>query len=60
MAFFVDPPSLRAAFDTVDRKILIETMRKRGIRERIVNRYEDLLGETKNKVRAGEAIEKEF
>lgn len=51
MAFFVD---LRAAFDSVDREILWRAMKKRGIREGLVKRCEDILRETRNRVRVGE------
>lgn len=37
-ALFVD---LKAAFDSVDRKILVKTMRERGIREGLIVRIEE-------------------
>lgn len=50
IALFVD---LRAAFDTVDRGVLIKTMRRKGVREGLVKRVEEVLRETKSRVRAG-------
>ena len=57
VALFVD---LKAAFDSVDRGILIKTMRERGIREGLIERVEGLLRETKSRVRVGEETEEEF
>ncbi|KMQ91571.1 hypothetical protein RF55_8544 [Lasius niger] len=48
VAFFID---LRAAFDSVDRGVLIEVMRERGVREGLISRCEDVLRETRNRVR---------
>lgn len=39
IALFID---LKAAFDTVDRGVLIEAMRKEGIREGLVKRTEEM------------------
>lgn len=39
--FFID---LKAAFDSVDRKILIKIMRERGIREELIEQVVELLG----------------
>jgi len=50
VALFVD---LKAAFDSVDRGKLMETMRVRGVREGIVRRMEQVLRETKCRVRVG-------
>lgn len=38
---------LRTAFDTVDRKVLSEAMRAKGIREDLVKRVEGILEEKK-------------
>lgn len=54
-AFFVD---LEAAFDSVDKVMLLEAMRKRGIRESLVKRCGDLYRETKNRVRVREEMGK--
>lgn len=51
---------LRAAFDTMDREILWKTMRERGIREELVKRCEDMLRETRNRVRIGEERSEQF
>lgn len=51
---------LRAAFDTVDGEILWKTMRERGIREELVRRCEDMLKETRNRVRIGEERSEQF
>ncbi|XP_011862008.1 PREDICTED: uncharacterized protein LOC105558746 [Vollenhovia emeryi] len=45
---------LKAAFDSVDRGILIKAMRERGIREGLISRCEEILAETKSRVRVGE------
>ncbi|KMQ85710.1 hypothetical protein RF55_15573 [Lasius niger] len=47
---------LKAAFDTVDREVLIKTLRERGIRKGLVERVEEVIRETKSRVRAGEDI----
>lgn len=57
VVLFVD---LRAAFDTVDKEILWKTMRERGIREELVRRCEDMLRETRNRVRIGEERSEQF
>jgi len=50
VALFVD---LKAAFDSVDRGVLIEAMRERGIREGLISRVEEVMRETRNRVRVG-------
>lgn len=57
VAMFVD---LKAAFDTVDRGVLIEDMRKRGLRKGLVERVEELLRETKNRIRVSGEIGEKF
>ncbi|KMQ90728.1 axoneme-associated protein [Lasius niger] len=44
---FID---LKAAFDSVDRGILVEAMRERGVREGLVRRCKEVLEETVNMV----------
>lgn len=44
---------MKAAFDSVDRGIFIESMRKRGMRGGLVVRCEELLRKTVNRVRVG-------
>jgi len=50
MAMFVD---LRAAFDSVNRDSLVDAMRERGVRERLVRGVERILRETKCRVKVG-------
>lgn len=57
VVLFVD---LRAAFDTVNREILWKMMRERGIREELVRKCEDMLRETRNRVRIGEERSEQF
>lgn len=42
---FVD---LKAALDMIDREMLLGTMRKKGIRKRLVKRVEKMFRETKS------------
>lgn len=55
VAMFVN---LKAAFDTVE--VLIEDMRRRGLRKGLVERVEELLRETKSRVKVGRKIGKKF
>lgn len=48
MVMFVD---LKAVFNTMDRAILIETMRRRDIREELIERIEEVLSETRCRMR---------
>lgn len=57
IVLFVD---LRAAFDSVDRGELIKSMRKKGMREGLIERTEELLRETKCRVRVGGKVGEEF
>lgn len=57
VAMFVD---LRAAFDSVDREELIKAMRKRGVREGLIERVEELLRETKSRMKIGGRVRGEF
>jgi len=57
IALFVD---LKAAFDSVDRRVLVEAMRKSGIREGLVERVKEILKETKSRVRVGEEVGESF
>lgn len=50
VALFVD---LKAAFDTVNREILIKTLREKGVREELVVRIAQLGVETRSRVRIG-------
>ncbi|XP_046145769.1 uncharacterized protein LOC123989135 [Osmia bicornis bicornis] len=57
VAFFID---LRAAFDSVDRGVLLEAMRKRGVREGLRKRVKEILKETRSRVRTGDGISEPF
>lgn len=57
MSVFVD---LKAAFDTVDRGVLIKTMKERGIREELTVKVEKLAGERRSRVRMGEVMGDSF
>ncbi|XP_071648500.1 uncharacterized protein [Temnothorax longispinosus] len=48
---FVD---LKAAFDSVDKEVLIKAMKERGVRQGLIDRVEEVLRETKSNVRRGE------
>lgn len=48
VAFFID---LKAAFDLIDRRILVKEMSKREIRKGLVDRIEEMLRETRYRVR---------
>lgn len=50
IALFVD---LKAAFDTVSRKTVVEAMKERGVRKGLVERIEEVLRETRSRVRIG-------
>lgn len=51
MVLFID---MKAAFASVDRNSLMESMRKRGVKERLVARCEEVLRETTSRVRIEE------
>lgn len=59
VVIFVD---LKAIFDTVDRsRVSCETMKARGIRERLIGRAKEALRETRSRMIAGgEETEKSF
>lgn len=54
---FVD---LKAAFDTVDKEVLTKKKREKGIREKLVERVEEVIRKTKNRVGVGRIIKEEF
>lgn len=45
---FVD---LKAAFDSIDREMLVETLRERGVRKGLTKRIEQVVRETRSRVR---------
>lgn len=51
MAIFVD---LRSAFDTISRKVVLNAMRSRGMREKLMEKVGEILRKTRSKVRIGE------
>lgn len=55
-----DVCGMKAAFDSVDRAVLIKAMRKKGIREELVERVEKIIRETKSKMKAGGSIGENF
>lgn len=57
VATFVD---LKVAFDSVDREVLMESMKERGIREELRKRIEEVYRETKSRVRVGEKVGENF
>lgn len=52
IALFVD---LRAAFDSVNRRVLVKAIKRKGIREGLMRRIEDVIRETRSRVRTGES-----
>lgn len=57
LRFFID---LRAAFDRMDRKVLVGEMRRQGVREGLVERVEEMLRESINRVRVGGKMGEKF
>lgn len=57
VALFVD---MKAAFDTVDRRILYKAMEERGIREGLIDRVRDVFRETKSRVKVGGKLGENF
>jgi len=55
VTMFVD---IKAAFDSVDRGVLMDSMREREIREGLIERMEEILKETRSRV--GEEVKKSF
>lgn len=51
---------LKAAFDTVSRKTVVEAVKGRGVREELVERKEEVLRETRCRVRIGEEEDEGF
>lgn len=57
IVMFVD---MKAAFDSVDRDVLMQTMRRRGVREGLVVRCEEILEETIGRVRVADRVGERF
>lgn len=54
---FVD---LKAAFDLVDRGVLVRAMKEKGIRKGLTKKVEEVLRETKSRVRAAGEMGENF
>lgn len=54
VAMFID----LKVFDLMDKKVLGETMRKKEVREELIKWMEEVVRETKSRVRSGEKIGK--
>lgn len=54
---FVD---FKAAFDSVDRRVLLDTMKKRGIRDRLIKRVGEALRETSCRIKVGGELGERF
>lgn len=57
MALFVE---LKSAFDSVNREVLLKTMRQRGIREGLVERVVKVMREMRSRVMVGGEVEEGF
>lgn len=47
---------LKTAFDLVDKRVLIGTMKNKGVRERLIKRMEEVVREIKSRVTSGREI----
>lgn len=57
LIMFID---LKAAFDSVNREVLWESMRGRGVREELIATVKEIYRETRNRVKIGGETSKEF
>lgn len=57
VVLFVD---LKAAIDSLDRGVLLQAMRGRGVREGLVERVGEILRETRSRVRVGGEMGENF
>lgn len=57
VVLFVD---LRAAFNSVDRGVLVKTMRRKGIRKGLMRSVEEIVRETRSRVKAGKEMGRDF
>lgn len=51
---------LKAVFNSMDKGALIEAMKRRGIKGRLITRVEELLRETQSRVKVGEDMNEKF
>lgn len=42
---------LKVAFDMVNREVLLDSMREKGLREELIGRVGEMVGETKSRIR---------
>lgn len=57
IALFID---FKAAFDSVDREVLMRALEERGIKKGLTDRVEEILRETKSRVRVGREVGESF
>lgn len=57
VTMFID---LKAGFDSIDRGVLIKAMEERGVRGGLIRRIEEVIRETKCRVRAAGEVGEEF
>lgn len=57
MVLFVN---LKAAIDSLDRGVLLQTMRGRGVKKGLVERVGEILRETRSRVRVGGEMGENF
>lgn len=57
VALFVE---LKLAFDSVNREVLLKTMRQRGIREGLIERVMKMMREMRSRVMVGGEVEEGF
>jgi len=57
VALFMD---LKAAFNSIDRRVLVEVVREKGIRRGLVERVKEVLRETKNRMRVRGEVGESF
>lgn len=51
---------LKSAFDSVNREVLLKTLRQRGIREGLVERVVKVMREMRSRVMVGGEVEEGF
>jgi len=51
---------LKVAFDMVNREVLLDSMREKGLREELIGRVGEMVRETKSRIRLGKDREEDF
>jgi len=51
---------LKVAFDMVNREVLLDSMREKGLREELIGRVGEMVRETKTRIRLGKDREEDF